>query len=368
MNTHFLKVILAVLLVVLITAAMGCGKKEEAPPAPAATTPEEKTAEPAAAPTPMPPVGVDRSPIAPSVLDPAKAAPQDVVISVDGVVLKKDELARKVRVKMSLYKEKIPADKKKEAEKGLRKQLIDDFVLRTLLTNEADKKNVAATGKEISNAINEIKANIPPDKKVEDFLKENDVSRQDIALGIRIRKLVEMEAGKKLKATDKEIQTFYDGNKDKFTSPATVHVRHILVTIDSKDDEKIKAEKKQKIDNLHKQLVDGADFAELAKNNSDCPSKENGGDLGEIKKGQTVKPFEDAAFSQAENVIGPVVSTEFGHHIIQVLKRNPGKVVELGEVKDQIALYLGQQKQSETFNRLIMRLRKNAAIVFYENR
>ena len=363
MNKHFLKFVLAVFLVLLVSAPIGCGKqKEEAPPAPAAPAQEEKKAEPA----PAPPAAVDQSSIAPSVLEPAKTAPQDVVISVDGVVLKKDELARNVKAKMNLYKEKIPVDKKKEAEKGLRKQLIEDFVLRTLLINEADKKNVAATDKEITKAINEIKTNIPPDKKVEDFLKENGVTRKDIALGIRIRKLVETEAGKKLKPTDKEITAFYNENKDKFTTPETVHVRHILVTIDSKDDEKTKAEKKAKIENLHKQLVAGADFAELAKNNSDCPSKENGGDLGDIKKGQTVKPFEDAAFSQAVNAIGPVVSTEFGHHIIQVLKRNPGKVVDLAEVKDQIGLYLEQQKQSETFGRLVTRLRKNAAIIFYE--
>ena len=139
-----------------------------------------------------------------------------------------------------------------------------------------------------------------------------------------------MESGKKTKPTEKEISKFYADNKDKFTTPESVHVRHILVTIDAKDDEKTKAEKKAKIENLRKQIVDGADFAEIAKNNSDCPSKENGGDLGEIKKGQTVKPFEDAAFSQEINAIGPVVTTEFGHHIIQVLGHNPAKTVKSG--------------------------------------
>ncbi len=110
-----------------------------------------------------------------------------------------------------------------------------------------------------------------------------------------------MEAGKKAKPTEKEISKFFTDNKEKFTTQESVHVRHILVTIDAKDDEKTKAEKKARIENLRKQVVEGADFAEIAKNNSDCPSKENGGDLGEIKKGQTVKPFEDAAFSQEIN-------------------------------------------------------------------
>jgi peptidyl-prolyl cis-trans isomerase C len=137
--------------------------------------------------------------------------------------------------------------------------------------------------------------------------------------------------------------------------------------MDAKDDEKTKAEKKEKIENLRKQLVEGVDFTEVAKNNSDCPSKENGGDLGDIKRGQTVKPFEDAAFSQENNVIGPVVTTEYGHHIIQVIKHNPEKITKLEEVKDQIALYLEQQKQGEAFTKMTDRLRKNAVILYYEN-
>ena len=110
----------------------------------------------------------------------------------------------------------------------------------------------------------------------------------------------------------------------------------------------------------------GADFAEIAKNNSDCPSKENGGDLGEIKRGQTIKPFEDAAFSQEKNKIGPVVSTQFGHHVIQVLGHNPGKTVSLDEVKDKIAKHLEQQKQTEMFSQTTDRLRKKAVITYYK--
>jgi len=86
-----------------------------------------------------------------------------------------------------------------------------------------------------------------------------------------------------------------------------------------------------------------------------------------VKKGQTVKAFEDAAFSQEVNKIGPVVTTEFGHHIIQVLGRSPGKVVKLDEVRDKIAMHLEQQKQQAIFTEMTARLRKNAAIKYYEN-
>lgn len=361
MKKYFGKQALVVWFVIIFAVVSGCGKKEEA------------------AKTPVPKDQAQETTQAPATIEPSEAvdllAEKDsrhadhkgVAVSVDGIVLKKDDLEKKVKAKMKLYQDKIPAEKKIEVREGLIKQLTEEFVMRTVLINEANNRKIEATAKDIQTQLNQIKANLPADKKLEDFLKENDISREDIAFGLRVKKLVEMDMGKKAKPSSKEISKFYDDNKGKFSSPETVHVRHILVTIDAKDDEKTKVEKKMKIENLRNRIVEGADFAEVAKKDSDCPSKENGGDLGDIKKGQTVKPFEDAAFSQEINVIGPVVTTEYGHHVIQVLKHNPEKIVKLEEVKDQIALYLEQQKQGEAFSQLAARLRKSAVIIYYEN-
>lgn len=359
MNKILIENALAVLLVVIILVTLGCGEKNEetAPVSPEQAGQSVQT---------EPLLGMEQTVMTPEMNVSPQEQPKDVVISVDGMTLKKDELAKKVQVKMKLYRDKIPAEKKKEAQAGIRKQMIEEFVMRTLLRKEIDNKKIVATNQEIAVAMNQIKASLPPDKKVEDFLKENQISRQDIAFGIKIKKLVEMEGGKRTKPSQKEISKFYNNNKDKFTTPEAVHVRHVLVTIDAKDDEKTKAEKMAKIENLRKQLVEGADFAEIAKNHSDCPSKENGGDLGEVKKGQTVKPFEDAAFTQEINKIGAVITTEYGHHIIQVLERKPGTTVKLDEVKNQIAQYLEQQKQAEIFSKMTARLRKNATIIYYE--
>jgi peptidyl-prolyl cis-trans isomerase C len=137
------------------------------------------------------------------------------------------------------------------------------------------------------------------------------------------------------------------------------------VAVNKGDSDKIKADKKEKIENLRKQLLKGDDFAELARKNSDCPSKETGGDLNFIRKGQTVKPFEDAAFSQEKNVIGPVITTEFGYHIIQVLDRKPAKTIALDEVKDKISAYLAQQEQSKAFADILKKLKENAKIIVY---
>jgi peptidyl-prolyl cis-trans isomerase C len=291
----------------------------------------------------------------------------DIAISVDEKILKKSVLEKDLKERLNTFKDKIPADKMKEVRGNMKKQMMDEFVMRTLMAGEVEKRKIEATDKEIKNTMDQIKANLPPDKKIDAFMKENKISREDIALGIKVKKMVIQELGKNAKPSQKEISKFYDDNKDKLIVPESVHVRHILIAFKEGDDDKIKAEKKAKIEALRKQIMDGADFAEVANKNSDCPSKDKGGDLGLIQKEQTVKPFEDAAFSQEKNVVGPVIATDFGYHIIQVLERNPQKTTALAEVKEKITSYLEQQKQTETFNSLLKRLRENAKIVVYKN-
>lgn len=290
----------------------------------------------------------------------------DIAVSVDGKVLKKTELENTLNDKFNLIKSKVPSDKQKEFKANLRKQLIDVFIARTLLSNEIEKRKIQATNEEVAKAMESVKTSLPPGKKIEDFFKENRITQDDIILAVKIDKFRNMEMGEKTKPTQKEINKFYNDNKDKlFSEPESVHVRHILVTVGKDDTEKIKAEKKGKIENLRKQLLSGGDFADIARKNSDCPSKEVGGDLSYIRRGQMVKEFEKAAFTQKKSAIGPVVTTEYGYHVIQVLDKKPAKKVTLNEVKDKISAHLEQRKKMEAFNDILKKLREKANVVVY---
>ncbi len=78
-----------------------------------------------------------------------------------------------------------------------------------------------------------------------------------------------------------------------------------------------KEDAQSQIASIKADLDGGGDFADLARQHSDCPSGKSGGDLGKFGRGQMVKAFEDTAFGLGVGVASDVIETDFGYHIIQ---------------------------------------------------
>lgn len=91
---------------------------------------------------------------------------------------------------------------------------------------------------------------------------------------------------------------------------ATASARHILVDTE------------QQAQKLKDEIEGGADFADLAKTHSSCPSGQKGGELGEFGPGMMVREFDEVVFSADVNTVQGPVKTQFGYHLLEVTSRS----------------------------------------------
>lgn len=188
-------------------------------------------------------------------------------------------------------------------------------------------------------------------------LEHEDAFKEEMEI-LKANRLKEYAIGKMIEGatvTEEEVRSFYDANQQQFSPGSTISASHILV----------KTEDEAKT--IKDQLNQGKEFGELAKENSTCPSKNNGGSLGTFGRGQMVPEFEEVAFSLDIGQISEPVKTEFGYHIIRVDDKQEGSIVDYGQVRDNIESYLLNEKRSILFAEAADKMKKDFEIEVYED-
>ena len=169
--------------------------------------------------------------------------------------------------------------------------------------------------------------------------------------------------------TDEDCEKYYNENRETFKAPPQVRASHILIKTDGDDGEsKVKA--RAKIDSIRARVISEINveqaFAEAARENSDCPSGREGGDLGWFGPGQMVPEFDQAAFAMKVDEISDVVETRFGFHILRKTGEKAGGEKTFDEVKDSLREALGREAQNAAFGRLMGELRAAAKVELSE--
>lgn len=275
--------------------------------------------------------------------------PKEVVAKVNGREITRLELERSKKIITAGQPGmQIPPYLYKEFEK----QALDQLVGAELLYQGGEKLEVKDLDKDAGLKLAQIKSSFKDPQLYTQELESIgmtepmllEYTRRDLV----IANFVNTKLGADIKVSDDEIKKFYDENPDKLVQQEQVRASHVLIAADAKATPEQKKAASEKAEKLQKELVAGADFATVAKENSNCPSAKNGGDLGYFGKGKMVPPFEQAAFALKPGEISPVVETTFGYHIIKQTDRIKGEPkVSLDAAREKIAAYLKSQKTSQ---------------------
>jgi len=300
-----------------------------------------------------------------------KADRDDVLATVDEVKITQGEVDKRISDMLGPQGATLSPEKLAEIRGQLNTKILDNLIVEALLEKAVEKERVTVTDKEIDAVLTQVKGSLPADVSFEEYLKRVNLTekdlRQTVRKNLRIQKLVEQQLTGISAPAEPEIEAFYAAHPEAFATPEQVEVRHILIAVDPKDSQDTKTEKMNKAKKIRDQLAadNGKDFEVVAGKVSDCPSKAKGGKLGLLSRGQTVKPFEDAAFSRKVGEIGPVVETSFGYHIIEVLDHKDASRAPLSEVRETIAAHLTEKKKEQAVHTYIDSLKAAANIVYH---
>lgn len=169
-----------------------------------------------------------------------------------------------------------------------------------------------------------------------------------------LAKELENDLRKSVKVSEADIESYYREHLDRYVTPERVKARHILV------------EKQGLADDLLGRIKKGADFQDLAKKHSTCPSADKGGDLGWFGRGKMAPEFEEAAFALNKGELSGVVKSSFGYHVIRLEDKRESRTKTLNQVKRSIERTLQKKKTEERIAGLKDDIRKKAGVTVNE--
>lgn len=222
----------------------------------------------------------------------------------------------------SRYLESLPREQKAYASNPyFRQQILEQVINTRLMTKYAQEQKLEETA-EFQEQLKAVK---------------NDMLAQ-MAIGT---------VANSVQVTDEEAQEYFQNNKASFAKDETVSAKHILVA-DEAECQKIASQIK----------AGELTFEDAASQFSTCPSKAQGGDLGEFGHGQMVAEFDQAAFAaEVDDVVGPV-KTQFGYHLIKVYKKSDSAVPTYEEVAANVKNTLLNNKRNDAIQAVLTEMKE----------
>ncbi|CDZ75216.1 peptidyl-prolyl cis-trans isomerase [Peptoniphilus sp. ING2-D1G] len=274
--------------------------------------------------------------------------PEGVVASVNGVEIKDEDFIvdysaqRNYIVQMSgsedVLKESTVDNPKVTIDEELRRQTLENLIQMELVKQDAQKKDIKVNQEEIDKQLEEVVNKSGGQEAYEEQLKKNGLSpaffEKYLANNDLMSKYYE-KLKEELKPTEENLKKYYEDNKDRFFSAKASHI--LVADVDEAN-------------KLKKELDKGADFAELAKENSIDPgTAEKGGELGEFTNGTMVKEFEDTIKVMKPGEISDPFKTDYGYHIVKLEEKSERAYADL---KDELETLYIQEKTQEYLDKL----------------
>jgi peptidyl-prolyl cis-trans isomerase SurA len=294
-----------------------------------------------------------------------------IVIRVGDRIVTRTQYEKRLHDMFAEAEQGTPAAQLAAKRAEIRKNLVDEMIGEMLIKDRADRVGITINDAEVKEALTRLKQqyNISSDAQFDESLKASGMTRADMEVRLRdtlvTNKLFARELRSREDLTDPELRERYNREKERYRLPERARLREIVI---------IKPDDPLKVDEARQRAADlaaaarqpKAEFEKIASTMSESGSREKGGDLGEIARGDMVAELDRAVFNATPgSVLGPL-ETRSAWHILKVEQRLPSEVPAFESVKDRLRKDAGEETFQRDYRAYIDNLRKDAFIQIHE--
>ncbi len=255
----------------------------------------------------------------------------------------------------------------------LRAELLDTLLSELLIKDRADRLGITVTTKDVDGAVERLKGQygIETQEQFEESLQQAGLTLEQMRLRLRDTLLSNAVLSRELRArselSDKELKARYEREKDRYMLPERAEISEIVITLPEGADELVLSQRRALAEEVARQAKQGTDFASLAKEFSESPTKDDGGKLGIINKGELRAELDALIFAADEGeILGPV-ETAAGFHVARIDKRIPPETPGFEAVKERLRADADQDAFQRDYDAYIQTLRNEAYVVVFED-
>ena len=291
----------------------------------------------------------------------------EVAVWVDQTGITGAQIQREASRLFSHVPKDLPAEQMPAVQARLLNQAIDNLVVRQLVRAEMERTGAIITRDELEKGKKDLEAALGPGGSLTMLLADANVPMEELEMNLKLDIFKNKMTKDQLKAaveavTEEKAREFYEANPKEFTIQAGRMVSHVLVRVPPGAAEALKTEARAKAEAIRQTLVDGADFAQVAAEKSECLSRSRGGELGVIPRGREAPAFEAAVYAQDVGAIGEVVESPVGFHVIKVTGEQDEQKISFADVKDRLVGVLKARAQQQVAADYVKGLRDRATI------
>jgi len=252
---------------------------------------------------------------------------------------------------------------------ALKKEVLDNLIGRKLAYQECLRLGFKVDGDQIDKELERVAARFSSAAEQEDALMRAGISptqlRDRLHTDLAIRQLIDEQVIGLVEVDDRELRSFYNTHPNLFKVPALVKASHIFIAAGPESTREERKAAVVLIRGILEQLDQGVPFSDMAIDYSQCPSSENGGDLGYFEREKMIKGFADAAFSLNPGEISDIVRTSRGYHLILVEDRQAKRKLAFDEIREQLYQNLKFEKAAPEIKAYLKSLRDVADVQIF---